>query len=387
MKINNLNSRKILDSRSEWTIETKMILEDGSEGIASVPGGESKGEGEAKTLSVESALNQIEKVKSQIVLREFGSPEEFDRFLIDLDGTEDKSRLGGNTILSLSVAFGKAAAVSKNLNLYQYLNQLWGGPLPEHLPQQMVLIFEGGKHGSGKMKIQEFMVVVDNIGQGDIVYDQVRSYLTKNRLSTTVGLEGGFSPEGIDDSKALRVLTEIGEKPVGSGLSTIPLALDVAASSYEGKLPDYAALLSRFPNIVSIEDPFPEDSWEKWVAFTKEYGDDILIVADDLTTTDPAIIKKAIQKEAANAVIIKPNQIGTVTETIKAVNLAQKAGWEVVVSHRGGETNDTFIADLAVGVGADFVKFGAPSRGERVAKYNRLLEIERKLAPRNQTTQ
>jgi len=230
----------------------------------------------------------------------------------------------------------------------------------------MVLLFEGGKHGSGKLKAQEFMAIAKNVKQGLKLYGVAREHLKKTGQSLSVGWEGGFTPD-IEDQEAVEVLNYI--------LGGEPLALDVAFDSCENQSLNYQKFIGGL-GVVSIEDPFGSDDWESWTEFTKGWGSQALIVADDLVATNPGRLKKAIELRAANAVIIKPNQIGTLTETLEVVRMARAAGWKIVVSHRASETNDSFIADLAVGVGADYVKFGGFSRGERLSKYNRLLEIE-----------
>jgi len=362
-EISNISARKILDSRSSWTIETTLALGDSS-GIASVPGGTSRGSFEAATLDILTALEKVELLNKNLSGRDFATQRDFDNFLIRCDGTKNKSNLGGNTILSLSIAFAKALAKVRKIRLYQYIAQL-AGVTSFMKPRIMMLIFEGGRHGEGSsITIQEFMVIVDAVDAGDKVYDAARMYLLSRKLPVEVGLEGAFSPLELDNVGVLNVLKEI---------SPYPVALDAAATSSK-KLPVYEEMLHKF-NIVSIEDPYNEEDWAKWAEFNRNFGDKILVVGDDLIVTNPLRIKKAIYLKACNAVIIKPNQVGTVTETLESITLARNAGFKVIVSHRSGETNDSFIADLAAGVNADYVKFGAPSRGERVAKYNRLLEI------------
>ncbi|OIP97707.1 hypothetical protein AUJ94_01765 [bacterium CG2_30_40_12] len=361
--INALASRKILDSRSEWTIETSLTVNDVT-AIASVPEGTSVGKFEAKSLSVPNALQKIRNIESHIKGKNFNSQKELDEYLLELDGTADKSNLGANVILSISHSFARAFSALKKIPLYKYIADCEGMGTPATKPKIMMLIFEGGKHGSFNISIQEFMVVVDSVEEGDTVYDLARKTLLSKKLEVEVGLEGAFSPVGFSNDDILIFL---------SSLSKFPLALDVAASSVFNQL-DFGRMLEKY-NILSIEDPFGEEEWNKWADFTRSYGGEILIVGDDLVVTNARRIDKAVKMGACNAVIIKPNQIGTLTETLQAVKLAKENGFKTVVSHRSGETNDSFIADLAVGIGADFVKFGSPSRGERVAKYNRLLEI------------
>jgi len=291
--------------------------------------------------------------------------------LIEIDGTDRKFALGANSILSVSLAFARALVSSIDIPLYRYINKLktQKSKLKAKIPKLLILIFEGGKHGAGDLLVQEFMVVVDNISTGARIYQKVRETLRKRGFSTNLGAEGGFSPEGLSDRQVLEILKKVAPKT--------PIALDVAGA-HLGRKVSLEKLVKQF-NIQIVEDPFGEDAWDKWSAFNQKYSSQILVVGDDLTVTNPQRIEKAVAEKAIGGVIIKPNQIGTLTETIAAVAVAQKAGLKVIISHRGAETNDSFIADLAIGVGADYVKFGAPARGERVAKYNRLLEIESEL--------
>lgn len=367
MKINSIRARKILDSRSNWTIETTVCI-DGGQGVASVPSGISVGKYEAKSLPAEQALDKIQLLSKELVNKDVGTQEDLDNFMIGFDGSENKGILGANTLLSISIAFAKAVSAEQNVPLYKYISNISESNV-DKTPKIMMLIFEGGKHGSSDISIQEFMVVANSVSEGDLVYDAARKILLEKRLPTEVGLEGAFSPISLDDLKILSLLKEI---------TPLPLALDIAASSATGTIPDYSEILSEF-NVESIEDPYGEEEWSKWQEFTKKYASKSLVVGDDLVVTNPKKIKRAVELKACTGAIIKPNQIGTITETLEAVKIAREGGLKTVVSHRSGETNDSFIADLAVGVGANYVKFGAPSRGERVAKYNRLLEIQSSL--------
>jgi len=368
IKIKSVFSRKILNSASQWTIETEIELEDKSIGTASSPGGMSKGEKEVATISADEAIERVGEVKKELEGKAFESQQTFDELLIKLDGTNDKSKLGGNTILSLSIAFCKATAQSKKLEVYEYIQDIMALP-KGNMPKMMMLILEGGVHGSGTATIQEFMAIVDSIERGDEIYDEVGNELRRLGKSTNVGAEGAYSPSNFDNDQMLSILSGYlhGEK----------IAIDVASSSFVEKVeyPNYDELLKVYP-IFSVEDPYKEDDWTNWQLFAKKHlSGGLQIVADDLTTTNPRLLKKAIEKRVANAIIIKPNQIGSVTETLEVVKMAQEAKWKTIVSHRGTDTNDDFIADLAVGINSEYVKFGAPARGERVAKYNRLLEI------------
>lgn len=364
MKIKKLSARKILDSTGNWTVETTVELQNGVIGIASVPSGVSVSEWEAKPVSADKAVKNVRDVVNK-ALQRFSSCNQttVDEALVELG-------VGANTTLSVSLAFCRAAAKSSKTPLYAYINrELEIRNLKLEIPQLMVLLFEGGKHGSGKLCAQEFMAITKDVKQGLKLYGVAREHLKKAGSSLSVGLEGGFTPEMRDD-QAIDILNYI--------LHGNPLALDVAFDSCENKKLNYQKFLGS-RNVVSIEDPFGSDDWDSWVEFTKGWGSQILVVADDLVATNPERLKKAIELRAANAIIIKPNQIGTLTETLEVVKIAKKAGWKTIVSHRASETNDSFIADLAVGIGSEHVKFGGFARGERLAKYNRLLQIQEEL--------
>ena len=381
MKIKEISARKILDSAGNWTIETTMRLKDGAVGIASVPSGVSVSLWEAKTVSADRAVKNVQNVVNKALQNlpagkaglSFCNQVTIDKTLVELG-------VGANTTLSVSLAFCRAAAKSSGAPLYDHINKKLKIDNSEgieskapnwklKIPKLMTLLFEGGKHGSGKLCAQEVMAIAKDIKHGLKMYETVREYLKKDGQSLSVGLEGGFTPD-IDDKEAVDILNYI--------LHGNPLGLDVAFDSCENKNLNYQKFLGD-RNVVSIEDLFGSDDWDSWVEFTKGWGSQVLVVADDLVATNPERLKKAIELHAANAVIIKPNQIGTLSETLEVVRMAKEAGWKTVVSHRADETNDDFIADLAVGVGADYVKFGGFARGERLAKYNRLLEIQNEL--------
>lgn len=368
MQIRKISARQVLDSNANWTIEAEVEFEDGSTGVGTSPGGLSRGGNEVDSIPAKSAENIIDKqINNQLVGTSFDSLQSFDQKLIELDGTQKKSNIGGNAMIALSIAFCRALAKSQGQEPYQLISQIAGVEPSKNFPKMMMLILEGGKHGSGAASIQEFMAVVDSVEEGDVIYNAVKKDLSNQKISTNVGVEGAFSPNGFDNIASLTLL----QKHLGSA----GIALDIAANSFEDKpLPDYNQLLESFP-IVSIEDPQNENDWESWKSFMASYGDKIMVVADDLTTTNPVRTQRAIGEKSANAIIIKPNQIGTITETLEVVRQAKQAGWKTVVSHRGTDSNDDFIADLAIGINSEYVKFGAPARGERVAKYNRLLEI------------
>jgi len=378
MEIKKISARKVLDSFGNWTIETTAELKDGTVGVASIPSGVSVSGFEAKTVPADKAVKNIQNVVRKAL--QGSDPQNqptIDKTLIELDGTADKRRLGANTLLSVSLACCRSAAVSSGLPLYKHIHKISllraTTCLPARqgyeLPALMVLLFEGGKHGSGQLKIQEFLAIAKDIKHGLELYTTVREHLQKTGIPTSVGLEGGFTPD-IKDKEAIDILNYI---LVGN-----PLALDIAYDSCTDRNLNYQYFIGN-RNVVSIEDPFGSNDFASWVEFTRGWGKEILVVADDLVATNTKQLEKAIELQAANAVIIKPNQIGTLSETLEVVKMAKEAGWKVIVSHRADETNDDFIADLAVGIGADYVKFGGFSHGERLAKYNRLLQIQQEL--------
>jgi enolase len=348
-------------------VETTITTPEGIVATSSVPGGTSTGKNEAVSLPANEAVANIEDIFLEIAGREFNSLLDFDNELISLDGTPNKANLGANSLLSLSMCFCKAEAQFKKIPLFKHINEIGFFSNSMIIPKLMLLVFEGGKHGSGGMDIQEFMYIIDNVENGVLLYKKIKEHLEDEHLSVEVGIEGAFSPLELNNITALKIMSKIS--------SETPIALDIAESSRNGKEINFRKLQEDF-KLFSLEDPCLEDDFESWENFVKLHGSNILIVGDDITTTNPARIKKAVDNGCIEGVIIKPNQIGTISETLVAVNLAKSAGLSVIVSHRSGETNDNFIADLAVGCEANFVKFGAPARGERVSKYNRLLEIQ-----------
>lgn len=406
--IEQVGAREILDSRGNPTIEVEVGLLDGTVSRAAVPSGASTGEHEAVELrdggsrylgkGVEKAVEAVLDEIAPAVIG-LGADEQrlVDQALVDLDGTPDKSRLGANAILGVSLAVAKAAAQSAELPLFRYL----GGPNAHILPVPMMNIINGGAHADTGVDVQEFMIAPigapsfkEALRWGAEVYHSLKSVLKKQGLGTGLGDEGGFAPD-LPGTKA--ALDLIGTAIEAAGLkvgSDVALALDVAATEFhtEGtgyafekqtRSADematfYAELLGAYP-LVSIEDPLSEDDWDGWVALTTAIGDKVQIVGDDLFVTNPERLEDGIERGAANALLVKVNQIGTLTETLDAVSLAHNAGYKTMMSHRSGETEDTTIADLAVAVGSGQIKTGAPARSERVAKYNQLLRIEEEL--------
>lgn len=408
--ITDIRAREVLDSRGNPTVEVEVFLDDGAHGRAIVPSGASTGTHEALELrdkeeeryNGKGVLKAVENVNEVIAPRLKGMDAlrqvEIDRLMIELDGTENKSHLGANAILGVSLAVAHAAADSLMLPLYRYI----GGLGARTLPVPLMNVINGGRHADNPLDMQEFMIVPVGGGSfrealriGVEVYHSLRSLLKSRGLSVSVGDEGGFAPAISSAEEALNLLVEAIEKAGYEPGQAVCLAMDAAASELwkdgkyvlegEGKVLSseemvelYAQLVEKFP-IVSIEDGLAEDDWEGWRLLTQRLGDKIQLVGDDLFVTNVKRLEKGINEGVANAILIKVNQIGTLTETLECIEKARKAGYNVVISHRSGETEDTTIADLAVAVNAGQIKAGAPARTERVAKYNRLLRIEEEL--------
>jgi enolase len=401
-------AREILDSRGNPTVEVEVGLDDGTIGRAAVPSGASTGAFEAIELrdgdkgrylgkGVEKAVSNVEdKIVDELIGYEADDQRLIDQKMLDLDGTADKSELGANAILGVSLAVAKAAAASAELPLFRYV----GGPNASLLPVPMMNILNGGAHADSNVDVQEFMVAPigaptfrEALRSGAEVYHALKSVLKKKGLSTGLGDEGGFAPSLPTNAAALDLIAEA-VQAAGYTLGTdIVLAMDVAATEFyqdgsyvfegspkptEEMINYYAKLVEAYP-IVSIEDPLAEEDWAGWSAMTAQLGGKIQIVGDDLFVTNPTRIGRGIAESAANAVLVKVNQIGSLTETLDAVDLAHRAGFKTMMSHRSGETEDTTIADLAVAVGSGQIKTGAPARTDRVAKYNQLLRIEEQL--------
>jgi enolase len=401
-------AREILDSRGNPTVEVEVGLDDGTTARAAVPSGASTGAFEAVELrdgdprrfngkGVERAVANIgDRIVAELVGYEATDQRSVDQKMKDIDGTPSKSSLGANAILGVSLAVAKAAAASADLSLFRYL----GGPNAHLLPVPMMNILNGGAHADSNVDIQEFMIAPigaptyrEALRSGAEVYHALKSVLKKKGLSTGLGDEGGFAPNLPANAAALDLIAEA-VQAAGYTLGTdIVLALDVAATefykdggyTFEGAVKSsdemiayYAGLADQYP-IVSIEDPLSEDDWSGWSAMNASLGERIQIVGDDLFVTNPERIARGIAEKAANAVLIKVNQIGSLTETFDAVELAHRAGFRCMMSHRSGETEDTTIADLAVATGVGQIKSGAPARTDRVAKYNQLLRIEEEL--------
>jgi enolase len=412
--IMDVRGREILDSRGNPTVEAEIILESGARGRAAVPSGASTGEHEAvelrdgdpKRYLGKGVLTAVGHLNGEIrdALRGFEAREQLDidRTLIELDGTPNKGRLGANAILAASMAASRAAAVETGLPLYKYL----GGSGANLLPVPMMNILNGGSHAPNNVDIQEFMVMPvgaesfsQGLRMGTEVFHHLKKVLTEQGKNTAVGDEGGFAPDLASNDEAVEVVLKAVERAGYRPEEDIVLAIDAAASEFHnddgeyvfrwssGERMDSAGMvqfwsdwLKKYP-IASVEDGMDENDWDGWKAMTQAVGDRVQIVGDDLFVTNSAIIERGIREEVANAVLIKVNQIGTLTETLQAIRMAEEAGYKCVISHRSGETEDTFIADLAVATGAGQIKTGSASRSDRVAKYNQLLRIEEALGP------
>lgn len=408
MNVNKIKSRWILNSRGYPTVEVDAYLDDGSMGRAAVPSGASTGEHEALELrdgdkafggkGVRKALSNVQNVIAPVIIgQEANDQKSIDDTLCELDGTSNKSRLGANATLGVSLAVAKAVAVSQKTQLWQYISEL--GDFKPNLPVPLVNIFNGGAHADSGIDIQEFMIVpigANSFNQciriSSEVYHSLAKVLQADGYQIAVGDEGGFAPRvsggaGYVLDSLLKAIKVAGYE-AGKDVS---LALDSAASEFyqdekytlkaEGKTLSSEEMLSWYESIiekykiVSLEDPFAEDDWPTWRGLTDKHGDHLQIVGDDLLVTNVSRIQKAIDENSANSVLIKLNQIGTLSETLNAIETAQKAGWRVIVSHRSGETEDTTIAHLAVGTGAGQIKSGSVARSEKTAKYNELLRI------------
>ena len=406
-KITNIKARQVFDSRGIPTIESEVYSDDGSKGSAIVPSGASTGTHEAfelrdienKKYLGKSVLRAMEKVNGEISKALIGldvaDQKKIDKILIDLDGTEKKKRLGANAILSVSLASNKAAAVSKKIPLYKNLGN------QKTLPVPLMNIINGGAHANNSLRIQEFMIRPDKarsfkeaVNICFLVIQKLKSQLNNNNLSTTVGDEGGFAPSLSNNEEAIEFILQAIDKAGFTAGTDISVCLDVAANElYKDKkyavnsskfissdktIEYYLDLIKKYP-IKSIEDPFFEDDWDSWTNFTKLINKDCQVVGDDLFVTNKARLLKGINAKAGNSILIKPNQIGTLTETLEVIKLAQQYNYKTIISHRSGDSEDTFIADLAVATNSSQIKTGSLSRSERVAKYNRLLRIEDEL--------
>ncbi|MFW7414486.1 phosphopyruvate hydratase [Demequina sp. SO4-18] len=403
-----IGAREILDSRGNPTVEVEVALEDGTFSRAAVPSGASTGAFEAVERrdgdknrylgkGVEQAVDAvIDEIAPEIVGLDATEQRIIDQTMLDLDGTDNKGKLGANAILGVSLAVAKAAADSADLALFRYI----GGPNAHLLPVPMMNILNGGSHADSNVDIQEFMIAPvgaptfrEAYRYGAEVYHALKSVLKERGLATGLGDEGGFAPNLASNREALDLILVAIEKAGLKPGDDVALALDVAATEFfedgqynweggqkspEGMADFYEQLVADYP-LVSIEDPLDEDDWTGWAGLTARIGDKVQIVGDDLFVTNPTRLKRGIDENSANALLVKLNQIGTLTETIDAVSMATRAGFTSMVSHRSGETEDVTIADLSVALNTGQIKTGAPARGERIAKYNQLLRIEEEL--------
>lgn len=415
--IKSIKAMQVLDSRGNPTLQVKVSLEDGTEGKAIVPSGASTGSFEAVELrdedknkymgkSVEKALKNVNEIIAvKLMGEDVFKQNKIDKKLIEIDGTENKKNLGANAILGVSLACADAAAKYLNMPLYEYI----GGISGTNIPIPMMNILNGGKHSDNNVNIQEFMIVPvggknfkEMMQMASEIYHTLKKVLKEKGLSTAVGDEGGFAPNLSNDTEALDLIVEAIEKAGYKPREDVALALDVAATEmyeeaikygkeecylfwktgeYKSKVDmiDYLEdLVEEYP-IISIEDGLAEEDWESWKELTNRLGGKIQLVGDDLFVTNISRLEKGIKNSVANSILIKPNQIGTLTETLNAIKLAKANGYSTVISHRSGETEDTFIADLAVAVNSRYIKAGAPARTDRVSKYNRILNIEEEL--------
>jgi len=375
MTIKSARVNKILNSVGTWTIEA-TLSSNSHTAVASVPKGKSAGEYEAKDLPTEKAIEKFEEIKSKVIGQNFDSSKQFDEMLLELDGTAHKSNLGANLILGLSIAFLKLISKEIGLEPYEYISKFY--EFDTKIPSYSLLIFEGGKHGSHLITAQEYMLILEDIKEAQDIIHTFNRYLVENGLFVGYGLEGAFTSAKLTDLDVLNLIRTVTPHK--------KIAIDVAESSRQGDSLDYENIIRNY-NIYSIEDPKQEKDYKGWSKFFNNYGHKIVVVGDDLTTTNTVLIKNAHDEKMINAVIIKPNQIGSILETIQAVKLAKEYGWKIIVSHRGTDTPDDFISDLSVGIGADHVKFGGLQRGERIAKYNRMLKIQEVInIPREKVT-
>lgn len=415
MTITRIHAREILDSRGNPTIETEVTVETETTGKkstarAAAPSGASTGEFEAIELrdggeryggnGVQQAVENVNtRIARALVGRNVLRQENLDARMLELDGTENKGSLGANAILSVSLACAKAAAKALQMPLYRYV----GGVNAVTIPVPMMNILNGGAHSDNNLDVQEFMILpigADSITEGirwcAEVYHHLKKLLKNRGLSVAVGDEGGFAPNIANEEEAIQLIMEAITKAgysCGRGKQFM-ISLDAAASEWKGNAPGeyylpksgkryttdelivhWEKMLRRFP-IYSIEDPLDEEDWDGWKRLTEKVGDKVILVGDDLFVTNPVRLNKGISMGCGNAILIKPNQIGTLSETMEAIRMAKEHGYETIMSHRSGETEDTTIADLSVGLGSDLIKTGAPCRGERTAKYNRLIRIE-----------
>ena len=415
-RIKKITAREILDSRGYPTVATDVLLDDGNTGTASVPSGASTGSHEALELRDEGeryqgkgvlkAINNVEKLNRELAGLSVEDPRLIDEQMLAVDGTENKSHLGANAMLAVSMAVLRAGCHSTGLPLYEHIRRVYQLTDSSYiLPTPMLNIINGGKHADSGLDIQEFMIVPtastsfkEALRQASETYHSLRALLKQQGMVIAVGDEGGFAPKIAKHEDVLKTILQAAKK---AGHADISLAMDCAASEFyhngkyhfEGNVLSsdeitniYRTWCAKYP-LVSIEDPLQEDDWTGWEQITRQLGKKVRLVGDDLFVTNPKRLQQGIERHAGNAILVKVNQIGTVSETIDVINLAKKHQYACIISHRSGETEDTFIADLAVATNAGAIKSGAPARAERTAKYNRLLQIEAQLGTKAQYAQ
>lgn len=406
-----VSAREILDSQGLPTVECQIWLDNGLMVDSSVPAGVSKSKTEAFELTdhdpsrmaghgvLQAVANINTLIGPQLVGRDPTNQTEIDQLLIDLDGTKNKSKLGANTILAVSQAVAKAGALANALPLYKYFAQKYQLTSELSLPASIYGLISGGDQGADNLDIQEFQIIPasflsfhDSLSMAVTLYQQLEQVLMTKGAIHSVGAVGGFAPNLYNNADAFEIMIETIKASPFTFAQDVFFGVDMEANFFYNddrytlkdkpkpfsadELLEYYQTLRKQYHVFYIEDPFQEDDWKSWQKLTQEMGDTTIISGDNLLSMDQTKVKKAIQEQSCNSINIKPNQVGTITETLNVVKLAKSAGWQVIVSHRTGETNDAFLADLAVGIGAQYVRFGAPNRGERVSKYNRLLQIE-----------
>lgn len=384
-KITDINAREILDSRGEPTLEVEISTDDGLMASDSVPSGTSTGSNEAIAVNTKAAASTInENIKPKILGLDPVNQIEIDQLLLDLDGTTDKSNFGANTILAVSLAVARVGAYTNKMPLFWHLNKLYekihGEPVEPSLPTPMMVMIEGGKHAKNNLCIQEFLVSGD-LEDGKKIWHAIKELLSNRQLSTELGLEGGFAPRLDYDEDAIELILQASNLTGIKIPEKMQLGLDVAANNCDINVDDILAIMNRYP-IYSLEDPAPEEKIDHWAELKLEMDrrkKDYLLIGDDLFQTSKDRLEKGIENFVANGMIVKINQTGTITETLKIISIAQKAGYTHIISHRSGETMDTFIADLAVATAAKYLKAGAPFATEREIKYKRLEEIAEEL--------
>jgi len=414
-EVKKIHAREILDSKGNPTLEVDVFLSDGTSGRASVPAGTSKGTSEALELrdgdekryhgkGVTKAVKNVNGVIFDALKDKEARQEEIDKLMNEIDGTPNKSNLGANAILSISLAVCKAAAQSSKMPLYQYISQVAGfrtRKKDDKIPTPFLVMLNGAQHAKNNLDFQEYCIIPETrpfneqIRIAVEIFQSLTNVLQEKAYPLTLGDEGGYGPSLPSNEDGIKIVLEAIQKASYIPERDIFIGLDLASNHFwkkpkyifinEKKSFDSNSLIEYYRNLMKLypihllEDPMSEDDWAGWQKMTEICGKDVMLVGDDVFTTNSMLLKKGIEKKVANTVIIKPNQIGTLSETLETVKIAKKAGYKIVVSHRSGETTDSFISDLAFAIGADYIKAGAPERGERVVKYNRLLEIEEEI--------